>query len=347
MRNTYALINLKNLENNIKEIISYYPYEYYFGVIKANAYGHGFKVIPTMEKAGINYFCVATLEEAQEARKLTNKPILIFGYVNIKDINIVKKNKFTLSIISYEYFKELIKVNPSIKVHLKINTGMNRMGINNKEQINEVITKIKDSSMELEGIYSHLATSGVNDGYYDKQINNFKELTSDINLSNIPIVHLFNSLALARHDKLPFCNGVRIGLMMYGFTYNINLSKLSLLKKKLFHKHLSPTTLTNSLKLQKVLSLHSEVININQIHSGDFVGYGAKYIAKKDTFIAIIPIGHGDGITNAYQKVMINNYVYPIVSLCMDYLMVEVDNNVKLYDKVDLINQELPISQIK
>ena len=76
MRNTYALINLNNLENNIKEIIKNYPYEYYFGVVKANCYGHGINTIKVMEKNGINYFCTATLEEAIEIRKLTKKPIL-------------------------------------------------------------------------------------------------------------------------------------------------------------------------------------------------------------------------------------------------------------------------------
>ena len=92
MRNTYALINLSNLENNIKEIIKNYPYEYYFGVVKANCYGIGIDTIKTMDKAGINYFCTATLEEAIEARKYTKKPILCFGYINIDDMDLVIKN---------------------------------------------------------------------------------------------------------------------------------------------------------------------------------------------------------------------------------------------------------------
>ena len=178
MRNTYALINLANLENNIKEIINTYEYKYYFGVVKANAYGHGFETIKTMDKAGINYFCVATLEEALEVRKLTKKPILVFGYVDTKDINLVKKNNITLSILSLDYFNELIKVNPKIKVHLKINSGMNRFGIKDKEEVLEIYNRIKKSNMELEGIYTHLATSGVNDMYYDKQIANFEKITS-------------------------------------------------------------------------------------------------------------------------------------------------------------------------
>ncbi len=347
MRNTYALINLQYLENNIKNIMQNYSYEYYFGVVKGNAYGHGFQCIKTMDKAGINYFCVATLEEALEVRNYTNKPILCFGYVNINDIDIVIKNNITLSIISFDYYQELLKKNPKIKVHIKINSGMNRFGIKDKNELKEIVDNLKTSNILIEGIYTHLATSGVNDPYYDIQINNFKEITSLINLKDIKIVHIFNSLGLARHNKLEFCNGVRLGLMMYGFTYKTSESKITNLKRKIFNKNISTTILTNNLNLKKVLSLHSEVININKVSKGEFVGYNAKFIAKNDTLIAIIPIGHADGITSVYEKVMINNKIYNIVNLCMDYIMVEVDDTVKLHDQVDLINDKLSIGNIK
>ena len=165
MRNTYALINLEYLKNNLKEIMDNYHYDYYMAVVKAGAYGHGFEITKTLDKAGINYFCVATLDEALEVRKLTRKPILCFGYVN--DLDLAQKNDITLSIISYEYFEKLLKANLKIKVHLKINSGMNRFGINNKEDVLEIFNKIKNSNMELEGVYTHLATSGVSDVYYD------------------------------------------------------------------------------------------------------------------------------------------------------------------------------------
>ena len=345
MRNTYALIDLINLSNNIKEIKETYPYEYYFGVVKANAYGHGLETIKVMDKAGINYFCVATLEEALEVRKLTKRPILCFGYVNTSDIDLVVKNNITLSIISCDYFNELFKVNPNINVHIKINSGMNRFGIKEKKELLEIVNKLKKSNMHLEGIYTHLATSGVSDIYYDKQIANFEEITSLINLRDIPIVHVFNSLGLARHKKLSYTNGVRLGLMMYGFTYKMNISKLTTLKRKLFYSNISPTILTNNLNLKKVLSLHSEVVNINKVTKGEFVGYNAKYLVDNDGFIATISIGHADGITNAYKKVMINNKLYKIVAICMDYLMVLVDKDVKVHDKVDLICEKIVIGK--
>lgn len=350
MRETYALINLNNLKENIEEIKKVYnDYEYYIGVVKANAYGHGNKCVKVLEETGINYLAVSSLEEAIDVRKYSKLPILCFGYVNLDEIEKVIENNITLSIISYDYFNELLKLNKNINVHLKINSGMNRFGINNKEQVKEIFDKLKDSNIKLEGIYTHLATSGVNDSYYDYQIKNFEEITSLIHLNEIPIVHIFNSLALARHKKIPYTNGVRLGLMMYGFTYNVgNLSTLGNLKRKikLHNKNISETTLTNDLKLKKVLSLYSEVININKIKKDEFVGYGAKYIASKDEFIAVIPIGHADGITESYKEVLINNKKYPIVGICMDYIMVLVDENVKLHDKVALINDKITVGEI-
>jgi alanine racemase len=199
--------------------------------------------------------------------------------------------------------------------------------------------------MELEGIFTHFATSGVSDEYYDKQINNFEEITSLINLKDIKIVHLFNSISIARHTKLPYANGIRFGLMMYGFNFNMNIAFHTKIKRLFFYKNISKTMFTNNLKLKKVLSLHSEVININKITKDEFVGYGAKYIAKDNEIIAVIPIGHADGITTCYKKVMINKRIYPIISICMDYIMVKVDDTVKVHDKVGIICDELAIGR--
>lgn len=350
MRNTYALINLNNLKHNIKEIKNNYnDYKYYIGVVKANAYGHGNQIVKTLEEAGINYVAVSSLEEALAVRKYTKLPILCFGYVSMKEIDKVLENNITLSIISYDYYKEILKTNKKIKVHLKINSGMNRFGINDSKQVKEIVDTLKDSNIELEGVYTHLATSGVSDPYYDHQIKKFEELTNLINLHNIKIVHIFNSLGLARHQKIPYTNGVRLGLMMYGFSYNVGkMNLISRIKRriKLHFTKVSKTTLTNNLKLKKVLSLHSEVVNINKVKEGEFVGYNAKYIAPYDTFVAVIPIGHADGITNNYKQVMINEKKYDIIGICMDYIMVKVDDKVKLHDKVDIINNQITVGSI-
>lgn len=345
MRDTYALINLTYLKENIKEIKSKYnDYKYYIGVVKANAYGHGDFIVNALEEAGINYLAVSSLEEAISIRKYnTNLPILCFGYVDIKDIDKVIKNNVTLSIISKDYFELLKKINKKIKVHLKLNTGMNRFGIKEKEEVKEIIEAIKNTNMTLEGIYTHLATSGVNDQYYNYQINKFEELTSLIDLKEIPMVHIFNSLGLARHKKLEYTNAVRIGLMMYGFTYNVNDSFINKIKRKLKNKN--DIMLNNDLKLKKVLSLHSEIVNINKVEKNEFVGYNT-YISDKNNYIGVVSIGHADGVTNSYKETIINNKKYPIVSYSMDYIMVLVDETVKLHDKVTLIGEDITAGTI-
>ena len=346
MRDTYALINLTYLKENIKEIKSKYNnYKYYIGGVKANAYGHGDYIVNALEEAGINYLAVSSLEEALSIRKHnTNLPILCFGYVDIKEIDKVVENNITLSIISKEYFNELKKVNKNIKIHIKLNTGMNRFGIKDKDEVKKIIDDVKNTNMTLEGIYTHLATSGVNDSYYNYQINKFEELTSLIDLNEIPLVHVFNSLGLARHKKLEYTNAVRLGLMMYGFTYNVEDSFINKFRRRLKNKN--DVMLNNNLKLKKVLSLHSEIVNINKVENKEFVGYNAKYISDKDNYIGIVSIGHADGVTNSYKEVIINNKKYPIVSYSMDYIMVLIDETVKLHDKVTLIGESITAGTI-
>ena len=130
-RKTYLEINLKNIETNLKKVISKYnDYKYYIGVIKANSYGFGdAHTIKAMINAGCNYLAVATLEEALDIRKMNRDiPILCFGLVQNEYLDIVRDNNITISINSLDYAKELINLKiKNLKVHLKINTGMNRL----------------------------------------------------------------------------------------------------------------------------------------------------------------------------------------------------------------------------
>lgn len=356
-RNTYALINENNLKENVENIILNYPkYDYYFGVVKANAYGHGLSVVNSLIEGGINYLAVSSLDEAIDVRKYNKEiPILCFGLIETCDIDVAIKNNVTITIISYEYYKELldIKIKDKLKAHVKINTGMNRYGINDKNHLEEIINNLKNTNIYIEGIYTHYATSGVTDIYFDKQTNQFDEIVSLIDLSKIEIVHLYNSLGLVKHDKYKLANGVRLGIVMYG--YSSSTGKLSLsrelifkLKKRIDTKgeKISSTYLSNDLKLKKAFQLVSEISQITYVTKGQAVGYKASYITKEDNFIATIPIGHADGITKYYEYVEINGKKYHIVSFSMDSIMVKVDSKVKVYDKVTLIGDSIPLSNI-
>jgi len=252
----------------------------------------------------------------------------------------------------YDYYNSIKDTTYKIKAHMKINTGMNRLGLKDKTKIKEIVDNLENSNIYLEGIYTHFATSGVQDIYWDKQISNFEELTSLIDLNKIEIVHLYNSMSLVKHNKCKYANGVRLGLIMYGFSYNANIPdnkiKLFNLKKKikLLGKKVSDTNLNNNLKLNKVMSIYSKVININTLKKNEVVGYDAIFKASKDTYIATIEIGHADGITKYFDKVKIGGKLYNTVAVCMDYIMVEVDDTVKIGDEVTIIGDGLLIAKV-
>lgn len=359
-RRTYLEVDCENLKNNIINIKENYPgYDYYFGVVKANAYGHGGYIINSLIEGGINYLAVSSLEEAIKLREFnTEIPILILEPIHLEYLDKCIKYNITISVSNMEYFKELLTIQlPSkLKVHIKLDTGMSRLGIKTSEELNEMINKLPNNpSLFLEGIYTHFATSGINDKHWDDQLENFKKITKDIDLSTIPIVHMGRSLTLVNHPKIPFCNGTRLGIAMYGMSQSMPQGKgfkafLRNIRNKHNRKklHISATTTTNNLNLKTAISLYSEVIDLRTISKNDFVGYGALFTADKNMIIATLPIGYADGIPKNIKHVCINNKIYNVVGeVCMDMICVVVDESVKLYDKVTIIGgDKLPVKKV-
>jgi len=353
-RKTYAVIDGDALENNIKLIKEAYPdYEYYFGVVKANAYGHGVFTVDFLIKGGINYLACATLDEAVKIRKRNKKiPILCLEPVHLDELEVCSKEDITITIHDTEYYYKLVKENYELKIHLKIDSGMNRLGIKNKEDVKKIVDDIDThDNLYLEGIYTHMATSGENDKEWDNQLERFIYLTSTIDLKKIPIVHMGRSATLIEHPKIPFCNGIRLGIIMYGYVQNkaIRTGFKGKLKQKYVDylndkKGISKTISNYDLKLQKPFSLYSEIIQIKDVKKGDYISYGPHYKAPEDMKIGVVAIGHADGVSSANEgrDVLINDKKYPIIgTICMDMLIVKIDDNVKLYDKVTLIGDTI------
>lgn len=354
IRNTYALIDENILRDNIKEIKNKYSdYKYYFGVVKNNAYHHGIHIVNALIDGGINYLCVSSLEEALDIRKYNkNISILVLEPINIDYINKAIDNHITITIDSLEYAKN-IKINNKLKVHIAIDSGMNRIGINNKQELNNTYKLlINNKNILLEGIYSHFATSGVRDIYYDKQVENFKNITSDIDLTKIPIVHIGRSLSLVQHDKLDFCNGIRLGIIMYGFSQssfidNSFRGKLRAKKREYLQKkyNISKTYLTNDLNLKTAFKLYTSVMSIRKVKVNDVVGYNT-YKVLEDGYILTLPIGYADGVTEHYKYVYINSKRYEIVSDCMDMIMVFSKDKIKLNTKVEIFGDNISIKEV-
>lgn len=356
-RKTYARIDGGVLEKNVKEIVNKYNYQYYIGVVKNNAYHHGIKVVNNLIRGGVNYLAVSSLEEALDIRKYNFEiPILILEPIDLEFIDDAINGKVTLTIDNLEYLKNLNKLELSyaINVHLKVDSGMNRLGFKTQKELHEAVKLLeKNDKLILEGIYTHFATTGVNDYYYDKQLSNFKEITKEVDLKKIPIVHVDRSLTMVTHEKLDFVNGVRLGIVMYGFHGSRTLGKglkgtLRNLKRKLYLKryHVSPTILANDLRLKTAFSLYSEVVSVRKVSKGEFVGYNATYKVKEDAYVATIPVGYADGVTKEFESVVIRKKKYPIVADSMDMLMVLVDSNVKVRDKVEIFGDTITIPEV-
>ena len=316
-RNTFVEVNLNNIEENVKKIISQYnQYKYYFGVVKADCYGHNdLEVVKRIIKGGCNYLAVATLDEALQIRKeIKDIPILCLGIMPCKYIKEYVENNITMTISSLEQLNEIVDFE-GLKVHIKINTGMNRLGINNSNELMKVYNKLKTENVEIEGVYTHIYNAE-NEQDYNMQIRKFENLIKFIDIQKIPIIHISASEAMVNYPKATSANGCRLGIIMYGFTHNKQLG------------------------LKSTFALNSEVIQINKLKAGDSLGYNGAYKPTIDTLIAVIPIGYADGIIrkNTGRNVYINDKEYKIVgNVCMDMLFVEIDDTVKIHDKVVLL----------
>ncbi len=336
-RNTFVEINTLNIKENIKKTIKKMnekneeAYEYYFGVVKADSYSHqGIQSIKAIIEAGANYLATATLDEALEIRKEIDEiPILCLGYIPYQYLNVCEENNITVTITSIEYYKEienLKNIKNKIKCHIKLNTGMNRLGISNKQDMDYIVNNINNAKFELEGIFTHIYEAS-NEQKYLTQIEKFQILTQDVNMDEIKIKHIAASDSMVKYKKLKSINGCRMGINMYG------------LLDDEFREELKST-----------FSLKSEVIQIHELKKGEIIGYEADYKVEEEIErIAIIPIGYADGIIrkNTGRYVYINNAKYKIVgNICMDMLFVKVDDNVKLHDSVEVIKDKNHIIEI-
>ena len=311
-RNTYANINLKNIKDNVSNIIKEYNnYKYYIGVVKADSYGHNsIKVVESIINGGCNYLAVSSLDEALEIREYYNIPILCLGIINESFIDIAEKNNIDIIVTNLEYLKKIKE--HKLNIHIKIDTGMNRLGVKTKKEFNNIYNLINKSNLNLKGIYTHIYNAKNKDVTMN-QIEKFKIITSDIDLNKIDIVHIAQSDTLINYPKIDFVNGCRLGIIMYG--------------------------LTDDIKLKNTISLISEIVEIKEVKKNETISYNGLYKAESDMLVGIVSIGYADGInrklTGSY--VYINNERYEIAgNICMDMLMIKIDENVKLYDKVEI-----------
>lgn len=308
-RETWAEVSLDNIKENYQFIKNELKNTQIVPVVKANAYGHGdFEVASIFDKnPDVPFLCVASLDEAISlSSKGIEKDILIFSYVNPKFVLENNNSQFIFTIPSLDWYLE---VSGKARFHLEINTGMNRMGVKDKTEINQII---EESVGDIEGIYTHFISSE-----YEKrtleQLNRFEEILKDLKCE-FKFVHAGN-VSYELYNEAEIFNACRIGLALYGYK--------------------------DAYELKPALSLFSQVIYIEKVKAGETIGYSYAYEVKDNAFVATIPIGYADGFfTNqSHLDVFINHNKFKIVGgTCMDQSMILCDDTVSIGDTVELIS---------
>ena len=334
-------INLDNLENNITQIKNIIPTQTkIMAVVKANAYGHGMtEISKKLNQVGVTDFAVATLEEGIILREAGIKGnILILGYTNFNNIDYLLKYNLIQTIVDYEYAKRISQMDlkGKLKVHIKINTGMNRIGESYKN-IDKLIEIYQMKNLEILGTYSHLCVSDSlkedDKLFTNKQITNFFETIKTLqNLGyDTGKIHIQASYGILNYPELN-CDYVRPGIIMYG-VYSDEYENTK-----------------TKVNLKPVLSLKARITSIKEITQGESVSYGRIFKADKTMKIATVGIGYADGyprnLSGKNAKVLVNgNYVNIIGRICMDQLVIDVSNLTKIEDGdiVTLIGEEKQI----
>ena len=332
---TWAEINLDNIKfnlNNVKKLLK--EDTKICTVLKANAYGHGsVEIAKFLENKNVDYFAVARIEEAIELRQNNIKiPILCLGFVPEEYFEVAIKNNITLTVYSLEVAKKLNNIcenlNTNINIHIKIDTGMGRIGFEvSKESIDEIADICELKNLYIEGIYTHFATADETDKDFTyRQIEGFKFIVDGIEKRNIniPIKHVSNSAAVIDLPDLNF-NMIRCGIILYGY-------------------YPSDEVLKDRIQLKPAMTLKTRVSHIKDLKKDSGISYGLKYRTNGIEKIVTIPIGYADGFTRMQNnpKVSINNSIFDVVGrICMDQCMVRVDKDIdiKIGDEVIIFGE--------
>ncbi len=334
-RPTYAEISLPNLEHNISVIKNIIGNTKIMGIVKANAYGHGLvEISKKLQNLNIDYLGVAFIEEAVYLRENgITTPILVLGAVDNSQIKLFLKHDIDITGASIEKLEQISQIAGELKlkgkVHLKIDTGMGRIGVQwdrNKEFIDKAFTL---PNIDIVGIFSHFANSKEDVEYTQEQLKRFNAVLDYIEEKYYlpPLIHLANSGAISNNLKDSFFDMVRPGLLMYGYSYNPEIQKL----------------------LKPVMSFKTEVSYFKVLDANESIGYDRTYITKERTRIVTIPVGYADGYPKNNGEVYINGKRYPVVGrVCMDQAMVDIGNEGEAYvgDMVELWGENISLFDV-
>ncbi|GAA9659832.1 alanine racemase [Helicobacter pylori] len=325
-RASFVEVNTASLRHNFGAVKSIVPKDAnIMAVVKANAYGVGaIKASEIFLQEGANYLGVATLDEALELRSHFSKtPILILGYSPNSNASMLIDNDLSAMIFSLEqaevFSQMALKSQKRLKIHLKIDTGMHRLGLEPNFKSIEIIKKIRAlKGLEVEGIFTHLSNADTKIKTHAKnQMKAFNAFLEQLLNQKIEFQyrHAYNSagiLSLCNGNENRFLNLYRPGIMLYGFYPSNGM------------KETCPTILKN------VISLKAQIVQIRSVKKGEFIGYGEHFYTNEETLVGVLALGYADGLMRALGnriQVAINNQLAPLIGkVCMDQCFVKLNN---------------------
>ncbi|PDX50278.1 alanine racemase [Helicobacter pylori] len=324
-RASFVEVNTASLRHNFSAVKSIVPKDAcVMAVVKANAYGVGaLKASEIFLQEGANYLGVATLDEALELRShFSQTPILILGYSPNANASMLVDNDLSAMVFSLEqaevFSQMALKSQKRLKIHLKIDTGMHRLGLEPNFKSIEIVKKIRAlKGLEIEGIFTHLSNADAKIKTHAKNqmkaFNAFLEQLLDQKIE-FQYRHAYNSagiLSLCNGNENRLLNLYRPGIMLYGF-YPSNEMKES-----------SQTILKN------VISLKARIVQIKRVKKGEFIGYGEHFYTNEETLVGVLALGYADGLVRALGnriQVAINNQLAPLIGkVCMDQCFVKLN----------------------
>lgn len=332
---TYSVIHLDSINYNISQVKKQLkPDTKILAIVKANAYGHGALRIATEIKDEVYGFGVATVREALELRHNGIKNfILVLGYVSAAEYEDMIDNDITFTIATREMAEDIseyaLKANKSALCHIKINTGMNRLGFTaNDETVNVIKMLYKLPNIKWDGIFMHFATADeANKEYSHRQFERFMNVINKLSEDNItfPIRHCANSAAIIDMPQYQL-DMVREGIVLYGLKPSEEIS--------------------DKPEFKPVMEIKSHIIFINDLACGESISYGRSFVTDKPMRVATIAIGYADGYPRSLSNkgyVLVRGQKAPILGrICMDQMVVDVTYipDAKVEDVVTIVGKD-------
>jgi len=333
-RDTWIEVNLDAIFHNVSGLKRHYAKDGgLIAVVKADAYGHGaVMVAKTAIEAGANMLAVATLDEALELRaNEIDAPILVFGFVRPTDLTRAAENRITVTAFSLDWVKHALTtpMEEVLEVHLKVDTGMNRLGIVDEQDFLVAYRLLKNARMlRLTGIYTHLASADEkNPDYYLHQFDLFKSRLAMIDTNGL-CIHFDNSSSTLSYPENHLFS-IRPGITLYGMS---PASHMSL-----------------KFPLRPALSLYSTLVQVKQVPPKSPISYNGLYLTSDWEWIGTIPIGYADGWDRRMKEgvVWLDGREVPIVGrICMDYCMVVLPREYPVGTIVELIGPHITVEDV-